>query len=162
MKKNSLFLTVFLAFSLQGFSQILDSEVEYVVDLLGIQKKETVSQLVNVPANDSLSFWKIYDEYQEKNRAVTVNRLNLYEAIAKSYSNMTPKLADSLTTVYSKNREEQEKNLKRYSAKIKQATNSIVAFQFYQTEVYLLTLFRAQIMKQIPTYGELLLRPKKK
>jgi hypothetical protein len=30
----------------------------------------------------------------------------------------------------------------------------MIAFEFYQAEVYLLTQIRAHIMQQIPTYGQ--------
>jgi len=45
--------------------------------------------------------------------------------------------------------------LESYYKKFKAATNSVAAFQFYQAETYLLTQIRANIMSQIPTYGEL-------
>jgi hypothetical protein len=69
---------------------------------------------------------------------------------------MTPAVADSLANKYFSNRMEQEKTLETYYKKIKAATNAVVAFEFYQAEVYLLTQIRAQIMQQIPTYGQLL------
>jgi uncharacterized protein (DUF2461 family) len=68
---------------------------------------------------------------------------------------MTPAIADSLSAKYFKNRFEQEKNLELFYNKIKVATNALVAFEFYQAEVYMLTQIRAAIMQQIPTYGEL-------
>ena len=46
-------------------------------------------------------------------------------------------------------------NLEVYYRKIKNATNSVTAFEFYQAEIYLLTQIRANIMQQIPTYGAL-------
>ena len=69
---------------------------------------------------------------------------------------MTPARADSLANSYFVNRVEQEKTLESYYRKIKAATNSVIAFEFYQAEVYLLTSLRASIMQQIPTYGEIL------
>ena len=67
---------------------------------------------------------------------------------------MTAHVADSLAAKYFANRNEQEKSLEAYYKKVKAATNSIVAFEFYQAEVYLLTQIRATIMQQIPTYGQ--------
>ncbi|HSD14121.1 MAG TPA: hypothetical protein VLB74_05705 [Flavobacterium sp.] len=87
--------------------------------------------------------------------------MKLYEKTALSYSKMTPERADSLANQYFTNRMEQEKKLETYYKKIKKATNATTAFQFYQAEVYLLTLVRAQIMQQIPTYGELQTMTKK-
>jgi hypothetical protein len=74
---------------------------------------------------------------------------------------MTPAIADSLASHYFTNRFEQEKSLQEYYNKIKAATNPVIAFEFYQAEVYLLTMIRAQIMQQIPTYGQLINASKK-
>jgi hypothetical protein len=64
---------------------------------------------------------------------------------------MTPATADSLAKQYFDNRFGQEKSLEEYYKKIKTATNAMIAFEFYQAEVYLLTQIRAHIMQQIPT-----------
>jgi len=74
---------------------------------------------------------------------------------------MTAAIADSLAVTYFANRFSQEKTLEEYYKKIKAATNAVIAFEFYQAEVYMLTQLRAGIMKQIPTYGQLQLSQKK-
>jgi hypothetical protein len=66
---------------------------------------------------------------------------------------MTPAIADPLSNKYFTNRMDQEKTLEVYYGKIKAATNAVIAFEYYQAEVYLLTQIRLQIMQQIPTYG---------
>ena len=136
-------------------AQTSDAEADAIVNLLGVQKKEAVSKLVPVTGKDSAAFWKIYDEYQVWNKATAKTRIALYEKTAQAYSDMTPAMADSLSTQYFLNRAEQEKSLEIYYKKIKLATNAVIAFEFYQAEVYMLTQIRAQIMQQIPTYGQL-------
>jgi len=131
-----------------------DAEADAIVNLLGVQKKEAVSKLVPVTGKDSVAFWKIYDEYQQLNKPNAKARLGLYEKTAQSYMNMTPAIADSLANKYFGNRIDQEKTLQTYYKKIKDATNAVTAFEFYQAEVYLLTQLRAQIMQQVPTYGQ--------
>jgi hypothetical protein len=148
-------LLVSLAGPLVLSAQTSDAEAEAVINLLGVQKKEAIARLVPVYGKDSAAFWKIYDEYQAGNRATAKDRLHLYEGTALAYQRMTPQVADSLAQLYFKNRMEQEKTLEMYYKKIKTATNSVVAFEFYQAEVYLLTMIRAQIMQKIPTYGQL-------
>ena len=143
------------ALSMKGFAQTSDAEAEAIVNLLGVQKKEIIAQLVPVSGKDSVAFWKIYDEYQKSNLKNNLSRIKLYEKTALAYSNMTPTLADSLAGQYFSNRLDNEKNLETYYKKVKAATNPIIAFEFYQAEVYLLTQLRAQIMQQIPTYGQL-------
>lgn len=142
-------------------AQTSDAEAEAIINLLGVQKKEAVSKLVPVSGKDSVAFWKIYDEYQQANKKTARERLALYEKTAQSYSDLTPGTADSLSVQYFKNRFEQEKALEEYYKKIKAATNAVVAFEFYQAEVYLLTQIRSQIMQQIPTYGQLVAAAKK-
>lgn len=138
------------------YAQTSDAEAEAVINLLGVQKREAIGKMVNVHGKDSVAFWKLYDEYQKSNVATAKNRMKLYERTAQSYGRMNPAVADSLAKLYFTNRLEQETTLETYYNKIKAATNSLIAFEFYQAEVYLLTSIRAQIMSQIPTYGELM------
>ena len=153
--KIILIAAFFIGIVARAHAQTSDAEAEAIVNLLGVQKKEAISQLVPVSGKDSIAFWKIYDEYQQSNKATAKARIGLYEKTAQSYSNMTPAIADSLAAKYFANRIDQEKSLQVYYNKIKVATNAIIAFEFYQAEVYMLTQLRAQIMQQIPTYGQL-------
>ena len=148
-------LTSFCSCTIFGaLAQTSDAEADAIVNLLGVQKKEAVAKLVPVTGKDSVAFWKIYDEYQQLNKTTAKARIGLYEKTARAYSNMTPAMADSLAVKYFANRIDQEKTLEVYYKKIKTATNAVTAFEFYQAEVYLLTLIRAQIMQQVPTYGQ--------
>jgi hypothetical protein len=137
-----------------AIAQTSDAEAEAIINLLGVQKKEAIARLVTASGKDSVAFWKLYDEYQTKNMSVAKSRIQLYEKTAQSYGDLSPRVADSLAKKYFDNRVFQEKSLQEYYGKIKAATNAVIAFEFYQAEVYLLTQIRAQIMQQIPTYGE--------
>ena len=150
---------VVLFLFVSGFAiqvQTSDGEAEAAVNLLGVQKREAVAKLVSVSGKDSVGFWIVYAEYEKSSAKFAKARLLLYEKIAAAYGNMTTQLADSLASKNFKLRSEQEKDLEVYYNKMKSATNSIVAFMFYQSETYLLTNLRSQIMAQIPTYGQLL------
>jgi hypothetical protein len=162
MKTRNLLFAILCVCTTSTFAQTSDAEADAMINLLGVQKKQAIAQLVAVSGKDSVAFWKIYDEYQTTNKKTAVSRLKLYEKTALSYNNMTPGRADSLANVYFVNRIEQEKMLETYYKKVKTATNSVTAFEFYQAEVYLLTQIRAQIMMQIPTYGQLVNMAKKK
>src|SRR3954464_57916 len=144
------------------YAQTSDAETDAMINLLGVQKKEAVAKLVPVSGKDSVAFWKLYDEYLVKNKEVAKSRMKLYEQTANAYGDMTATTADDLAKRYFQNRMVQEKSLEEYYGKIKTATSPITAFQFYQAEVYLLTMVRASIMQQIPTYGEVQMARKKK
>ena len=155
MKFRNLLMFLFcIGIVLPSFAQTSDAEAEAIVNLLGVQKKEAIAKLVPVSGKDSTAFWKLYEEYHQKNLATGKARIKLYEKTAQAYGNMTPAIADSLATQYFSNRFGQEKSLEEYYKKIKAATNAVVAFEFYQAEVYLLTQIRGSIMQQIPTYGQ--------
>ncbi len=159
--KFSLLTTLFICSTFISYSQTSDAEAEAIVNLLGVQKREAVAKLVPVSGKDSVAFWKIYSEYEKENKKTALNRISLYEHTAQAYANLTAPIADSLAKQYFTNRINQEKSLEAYYNKIKTATNAVVAFEFYQSEVYLLTQLRAQIMQQIPTYGQLISSMKK-
>src|SRR5215467_703123 len=114
------------------YAQTSDAEAEAMANLLGVQKKEAVTKLVPVSGKDSVAFWKIYNEYQQKSNAMSKNRIQLYEQTALSYPKMTPALADELAKKQFAARAETEKTLQDYYNKIKLATNAVVAFEFYQ------------------------------
>lgn len=145
-----------------GFAQTTDAEADAIINLLGVQKKEAMQQLIFVTKKDSAAFWKLYDEYQTANKKEAKARIQLYERTAMAYTSMTPATADSLASRYFANRLEQEKNLEVFYKKIRSATNSVLAFQFYQAEIYMLTQIRAQIMQQIPSYGQLVVAAQQK
>jgi hypothetical protein len=134
-------------------AQTSDAEAVAMSNLLGVQKREIVAKLVPVTGKDSVAFWRIYDDYQQKNNATSKERIQLYEQTANSYATMTPQLADSFAKRQFVVRHQQEQTLEEYYKKIRDATNAVVGFEFYQAETYLLTQIRATIMQQIPTYG---------
>jgi hypothetical protein len=153
MKKLLLVLVSAIS-AIDMYAQTSNEEAEAIVNLLGVQKKEAIGKLVSVTGKDSVTFWKLYDEYQKKNLEVAKSRFHLYEQTAFAYGNMTNKVADSLARKYFENRLIQEKSLEEYYSKIKNATNAVTAFEFFQAEVYILNQVRTHIMQQIPTYGE--------
>jgi hypothetical protein len=149
---SAIIVCVFI--TMASLAQTSDAEAAAMVNLLGVQKREIVAKLVPVTGKDSAAFWKVYDDYQQKNNATGKDRIRLYEQTANSYATMTPQLADSLAKRQFAVRSQQEQLLEDYYKKIKSATNAVIAFEFYQAETYMLTQLRAQIMQQIPTYGE--------
>lgn len=155
-------LVVFCVCSMaSSYAQTSEAEAKALAELLAVQKKEAISKMVSVGPKDSVAFWKIYDEYSQKNVATAKVRIKLYEQTVASYGNMTASTADSLARQYFSNRTDQEKTLEEYFNKVKKATNAVLAFEFYQAEVYMLTQIRVNIMQQIPTYGQVQLATQK-
>ena len=143
------------------FSQsISNDEVDAVVTLFGIQKRQAVRELTYITTKDTVAFWKVYSAFEEDQKQYRKRRILAYDKLVKSYNSMNDKTADELTAEFVSLRVGQEKLLEQYYAKMKAATNAILALQYYQAETYLLTVARATIMQQIPTYGQMQKRAK--
>src|SRR5688572_8517172 len=125
--------------SITASAQTSNAEADAIINLLGVQKRQAMQQLVIVSKKDSSAFWKLYDDYQKVNSKQAKDRLVLYERTAMAYNDMNPTMADSLASRYFDNRMNQEKSLQDYYKKIKSATNAVTAFTFYQGEIYLIT-----------------------
>ena len=82
--------------SFAASAQTSDAEAEAMANLLGVQKREIIMKLVSISGKDSAAFWKLYDEYLQKNKSLTKQRIQLYEQTARAYSIMTSGGADSL------------------------------------------------------------------
>ena len=89
--KNHLMFLFCIGIAFTSFAQTSDAEAEAIINLLGVQKKEAIAKLVPVTGKDSVAFWKIYEEYHQKNLATGKQRIKLYEQTAQAYRNMTPK-----------------------------------------------------------------------
>ena len=156
MKLKFAFLAlIFTGLSYAVVAQSSDEETEAIINLLGVKKKQATVELVHITPKDSVNFWKIYNAYEVERKKLAKERIAVSEDLANAYSTMDNKKADDLSARFFKLRAGQENLLEQYYGKMKAATNSVLALQFYQSETYLLTLIRASIMQQIPTYGQI-------
>ena len=155
--KISLIALICTSIAFSSFSQApTNDELDAIVTLLGMEKKQAINELVNITAKDSASFWKVYNAFESEQKQFRKKRIQTYEKLVKSYEAMDDKTADELAKDFFELRIGQEKILEQYYGKMKLATSSILAIQFYQAETYYLTLARATIMQQLPTYGQVL------
>jgi hypothetical protein len=141
------------SFSLQAQT---NDELDAMVTLLGMEKKQAINELVNITTKDSVNFWKVYGAFEAEQKKFRKERMLSYEKLVKAYDAMDDKTADELAKQFFALRDGQEKLLVQYYTKVKTATNASLAIQFYQAETYFLTLARANIMQQLPTYGQIL------
>jgi hypothetical protein len=158
MKSKTVLLIVgLLSLSIYSFSQaVSNDEVDAIVTLLGVQKRDLVKELVHITPKDSANFWKVYTSFEQDQKKLRKDRLKDYDKFAKAYDKMDDKTADELAKSFAETRIAQEKLLEQYYGKMKVATSATLAIQFYQAETYYLTLARANIMQQLPSYGQVL------
>jgi hypothetical protein len=152
---------IMMSFSVSLFAQTTSNdELDAIVTLLGAQKRDLVKALVNITTKDSANFWKVYTAFEQDQKKMRKERILSYEKFANSYDKMNDKTADELAKSFAETRIAQEKLLEQYYGKMKAATSATLAIQFYQAETYYLTLARASIMEQLPTYGQVIKQKK--
>ena len=162
MKKAIVLLTAsFLITATNIFAQATyKEEVDAAQAIFGKAKKELVAELIKLTPDEAAKFWPVYDAYEAERKVLGQQRLELIMEVAEAYDNMTAEKADAITSKTMKLSKQNDKLLATYYKKVKKATNSNIAFEFYQEELYLLTEIRAELMSEIPLYSEI--KPVKK
>lgn len=152
MKK--LFITALVAiFSISAFSQD-NSELELMQKVFGLEKLQIVAAYVNPGEEYTVAFIDLYEEYEEKRMELGKVTFELLNQYANEWDGMTNEQAEAWMKKVLDISAKRDVLIRTYYAKIKKATNAIIATQFYQVEVYILASVRLSIYENIPFVGE--------
>jgi len=156
MKTNKLYL-VFALLIAVTFGQTLNAqsgkeELELYQSVFGMQKKAIVAEFLKVSPDDL--FWTLYDEYETARKELGNQRVKVLEDYAANYSSLTNEQYDVLIGDMISLRKSTDKLMDTYYKKIKKASGSKVAAQFFQIEAYFVSAIRLTIMEGIPYIGE--------
>ncbi len=155
MKKlGILFAALFLAIQM-GSAQSDVEEIDFIQSIMGAEKKEVMSQFVNLQGPAADAFWKLYDEYEVKRKSLGKERIALIKQYAAEYDGITAEQTDVLMSKAIKLRNSNNKLLDSYYKKMKKAAGSKAAAQFHQLESYIQAAIRTELFNNIPLIGEL-------
>jgi BioD-like phosphotransacetylase family protein len=149
MKKVALFLSALFAVALVN-AQSNKEEVDLMQAAFGMEKKAMVEEFVIVDAAQKDAFWKLYDEYETARKEFGKKRIDLLNQYAENYDKLTVEFADKWGAEVINLGKDTDALLNSYYAKIKKATNAVVALQFYQVEGYILSGIRLSILEELP------------
>ncbi len=158
MKKTSLKLVVSLIIvALIGFQSStiiaqdnqMKSEFEIIQDAFGLQKKDIIATFISLEGVDVDAFWKVYNEYEAKRKELGKERLEVLYNYSMEIGMVTIEEADALMKKVIPMRKKYDKLIIDYYEKMKRATNTIVAAQFYQIENYISTGIRFTILDSL-------------
>ena len=145
MKKLSLVI-VFLFVAASYAQMPAQDEIELIQEIFGSEKKEIISENIDLSGVDAAKFWKLYDEYELARKLNGQERIKLLSTYASTTSAISNEMAESMLEKAIMIRSANENNLMKYTKKIKKATNPIVAAQFYQIEQYIADGIRFSIL----------------
>ena len=153
MKKITLFF-VLLAFAALTFAQTKNNEPDWFTSTFGVQKRDVVAKFVHPTDAQKDAFWKLYDEYEAKQKEMGKTRLALYQDYSANFATMTNEQADIWLKKVMEIQNSTDKLITEYYEKTKAVTSPTVAVQFYQIEYYIINRIRVEILDQIPFLPE--------
>ncbi|MDZ7613413.1 MAG: hypothetical protein U5K51_06605 [Flavobacteriaceae bacterium] len=157
MKKNNFYFVVTLLtamfFGQTIMAQTNKEDIEMIQSIFGKEKKEMVTDFLQLDSNNP--FWALYDEYETKRKELGKDRLQALSFYVDNYEKMDATNSDSTIEKMRKLRDGNDKLLDTYYKKIKKASGSKVAAQFFQLEAYIQSAVRVAVMDEIPFIGEL-------
>ena len=158
MKKLFIYSTsllVVLLLSFPVFAQSNKEDVDIIQSAFGKEKKDIVKDYMQVDAQKSDAFWKLYDEYEDKRKAIGRERINLIQQYAESSDSLDDKKAQQLATATLANDAKYTSLYQTYFSKFSGVVGARNAAKLFQLETYLQTITKLYIMDQIPFIGEL-------
>jgi hypothetical protein len=153
MKKLLAFAVICLP--LFSFAQSNKEDVDLIQSIYGKEKKTIVADFIKLEGAQKDAFWKLYDEYEGKRKALGQKRVALLEKYAANYGTMDDAATSNLIKETISLGAETDKLIATYHKKIEKVAGAKPAAQFYQLEVYLLSAIRTAIFENIPFIGEL-------
>jgi hypothetical protein len=154
--KKVFFIGLFAAISSAvAFAQTNKEEVDLFQSIFGMEKKAIVAEFVNVEGETANAFWSLYDQYEIERKDLGVQRLELLNEYVKNYDQMSNEKMDELVAKMIKLKSSTDKLMNKYYKKMKTASDSKAAAQFFQIENYFSSAIRLSIYENIPFIGEL-------
>lgn len=154
--KRTLIIAACIFFSFNSLmAQSNNEDVDIIQAAFGKEKKALVSEYMQVPAKDSVAFWKLYDEYEGKRKAIGKQRIDIIQQYADNYDKLTDAKATQLANSVFSNDAKYTLLYQAYFPKFSAIIGGKRAAKLFQLETYLQTLIKAKVMTDVPFIDEL-------
>jgi len=137
------------------YGQIDNSDIDLAQSIFGKSKRLIVSEYIQPDAEEKDTFWKMYDQYEEKRKLIETQRFLLLKEYADNYETLDGAEANKLITSFMKSTDEYNKLYKIYFKKAERAGGSLKAATFIQLEIFIQTSVQSDLQSQIPVIGDL-------
>ena len=155
MKKMIIGLVVALFVTHISYGQEDNSDIDIVQSLFGRSKRLIITENIQLSEKETNSFWRIYDEYEEKRKVTEKQSLILLKEYADNYEKMDDNEARKLVVNFMKTMDEYNGLRKVYFKKMEKAVGSLKAATFIQLETFIQISMQANLQSQVPVIGEL-------
>jgi hypothetical protein len=148
--KNLLPFIVLLLLATSLMGQSNDDYIELTREVIKVEKKAGIANLMQLSDEESEPFWTLYNEYQGKLYVVQNKRIKVIKDFVANYQNVTDSKADELWNNYLAFEKELLAVKKAYYKKFKKILPSRKVVQFFQAENKIEKLIDAQLATEIP------------
>lgn len=153
--KKLLFSAVVMIYSAGLLAQSNKEDIAMIQAMFGKEKKELVTQYLTIPETQSAKFWVLYDEYEDKRKALGRERITILEGYAKDYDKLDSKKASALMAKKFAWAQKYTQFQQTYFTKYSAVIGGLQASKLMQLEDYLENNIRLAIQNEIPFIGEL-------
>ena len=153
--KNQILSIVALAIASLCISPSLNAQsdndyLEMSREVLKVEKKAAITDVMNLSETESQPFWNLYNEYQGKLYTVQNKRIAGIKDFAKNYENMSDEKANELWVNFMEYQQDLLNLKKGYYKKFKKILPAGKAARFFQAENKIDALINAQLAIDIP------------
>jgi hypothetical protein len=117
---------------------------------LKTQRKEIVTELMQLDNEDAAEFWPIFEQYDRELTEVGDGRLELVVEYARNYQNLTNEQADALMSKAFELEAQRALLKKKYFDKMKIALSATQATRFFLIENQIQHIIDLQISSELP------------
>ena len=139
-----------LCFTSSMNAQTTNDYLEISRDVLKIEKKAAIADVMDLSEIESQPFWNLYNEYQGELYIVHNKRIDGIKDFAKNYEKMSDEKADELWMNFIGYQSDLLKLKKGYYKKFKKILPAVKAARFFQAENKIEALVNAQLALDIP------------
>ncbi len=150
-----LFVGLFLLTTSLIAQTTIKEEADLIKEIWGKEKKALVDAYMEFSPAEADAFWPVYEEYSQKSRELTAERIRVLNHYGNNYGKFTGEDADLMVKTVLDNQAAVAKLQKKYYKKFKKAVDPVRAAQFLQMERYLQSSVWQAINNNIPFIGEL-------
>jgi len=150
MKTTILSIAITLLFFNVTYSQSERDYVELVREVLSMEKKVAVTEVMQFTNAESGPFWELYNEYNFELYKVHNQRIAVIFDFAESYENMTDEKADELWSAAQAYKKDVLQLQNKYYPKFKKILSAARAVRYLQLENKIDALINAELAYGIP------------
>ena len=138
-----------------AYGQRDNTDIDIVQSLFGRSKRLIINEYMQLDDKEKNSFWRIYDQYEEKRKAIEKESLILLKEYADNYETMDGAEARKLIVNFMKSMDGYNALHKVYFRKMEKVIGSLKAATFIQLETFIQTELQENLQNQVPVIGEL-------